>query len=251
MTYSGIKAFASYKRRQVLSAIVHIIPINNYNQSLISKLITNNNMSNVQETYGRGGAGNFGTNVNHGIEGVNARIPTENTTGRGGFGNISEGPGHYDTTGGHETTGMTGRGGFGNAPAHETHGTTDTVEHAPPFKATTADKVIGSAQVAIGKMTKNGGLIDKGIERKRVIVSSVDDQNLRIRTMERSSESCERNSNYGWGACGVSMEWFLPAPSSIVDFMCLRREGSLGYSPGYPSKEPWLDDTNHLYGPDA
>jgi hypothetical protein len=93
-------------------------------------------------------SGNFGAKVNHGVEEVDPRFTAENTTtGRGGFGNVSEGPDLYDTSGGHtEATGMTGRGGFGNAPAHDTHGTTGTTEHghAPPFKATTADKVIGT-----------------------------------------------------------------------------------------------------------
>ncbi|PVG00009.1 hypothetical protein CPB86DRAFT_824674 [Serendipita vermifera] len=132
-------------------------------------------MSGVQETYGKGGAGNDSRNVNHAIEEVEAHIPTENTAGRGGYGNIQEGPGHYDYASGRAgLVDTTGRGGFGNLPAPGTHATTGTTEGTAPFKAgehkeqkvTAADKVIGSAQIAIGKVTKNTGLIEKGTERK-------------------------------------------------------------------------------------
>ncbi|CAG8685938.1 9733_t:CDS:10, partial [Acaulospora colombiana] len=138
-------------------------------------IINQLNMSSVQETYGKGGAGNVSRNVNHAIEEVEAHIPTENTAGRGGYGNIQEGPGHYDYASGHAgLVDTTGRGGLGNLPEPGTHATTGTTEGTAPFKAeahkeqkvTAADKVIGSAQIAIGKVTKITGLIEKGTERK-------------------------------------------------------------------------------------
>ncbi|PVG00007.1 hypothetical protein CPB86DRAFT_702296 [Serendipita vermifera] len=75
-------------------------------------------MSTAHETYGKGGAGNVSDHVNHAAEEVKAHIPAENTAGRGGYGNIGEGPGHYDTSGGHAgVVESTGRGGAGNIGA--------------------------------------------------------------------------------------------------------------------------------------
>lgn len=111
-------------------------------------------MSTAHETYGKGGAGNVSDHVNHAAEEVKAHIPAENTAGRGGYGNIGEGPGHYDTSGGHAgVVESTGRGGAGNIGHKE-----NTV--------TAVDKVIGSAQILFGKVINNQGLIEKGTRRK-------------------------------------------------------------------------------------
>lgn len=111
------------------------------------------------------------TGVNRGVEELEPGHPhyESNVGGRGGAANIGTGPGHYDTTGAREETDLSGRGGAGNmfttgtygAPSHGTHGDSHTQQ-----KATVADKVIGSAQVAIGKVTKNPALVEKGVERK-------------------------------------------------------------------------------------
>jgi len=117
-------------------------------------------------------------NVNRGPEPMEQRNPLHETNvrGRGGEGNIGTGLGHYDASGGHDEGDLHGRGGTGNMLHDDQH----TAQ-----KATVVDKAVGqlsprdvlstsinfsflsgSAQVAIGKLTKNPSLVEKGTERK-------------------------------------------------------------------------------------
>ncbi|KAG8833004.1 hypothetical protein FRC17_000198 [Serendipita sp. 399] len=128
-------------------------------------------MTSIQnETFGKGGAGNVGTHVQRAVEDYPAdgMGGTSNTTGRGGVGNIRSGGGHYDASGGHDFVDASGRGGAGNIHEHETWETvaSEGTDRHKVQKVTTADKFIGSAQMAIGKMTHNTGMIDKGVTRK-------------------------------------------------------------------------------------
>ncbi|KAG9041368.1 hypothetical protein FS842_002578 [Serendipita sp. 407] len=125
-------------------------------------------MSSVQETYGKGGAGNVGMHVQHAVEDypANGMGGTSNTAGKGGLGNIREGAGLYDASGGHDIVDASGRGGAGNIHPDGGWANREGVDSHKVHKVTTADKVIGSAQIAIGKMTHNTDMIAKGETRK-------------------------------------------------------------------------------------
>jgi hypothetical protein len=69
-------------------------------------------------------------------------VHESNVAGRGGEGNIGTGPGHFDTSGGHDQTDMLGRGGAGNMSATGTYGDPHSVH-----KVTVTDKVIGQSHL--------------------------------------------------------------------------------------------------------
>lgn len=116
------------------------------------------------ETFGKGGAGNVGTHVNHAVEShpADGMHGTSGMAGKGGVGNHTKAAGHYDASGGHDVVDASGRGGAGNIGQHITE--RDGLGHKRRVSA--ADKLIGSAQIVLGKITKNADMIAKGEKRK-------------------------------------------------------------------------------------